>query len=342
MSGRLARGRAGEACVEKGHVAAVPPTRPFPSPFLVVGTALLDVRARTNARTPGARCRDGGVTLCAGGSGRNIAENLARLGAQVALLTVVGDDLAGSILVSATSAAGVDVSGVVVREGLSSGFFVALTGQGGQVREAVVDTRARGALDAACVRERAAGAIAGAGTVVAELALMPETLAAVRDEAARTGAWICFEAAACARRKDRLSQVAGAHLVKGNSWELCGLTNAVGTGEARTFDALARLLDRGARAALITLGAAGALLAAGGRRWRLRHAPQVAVDAAGAGDAFLAGFLDASSRGVCWADALRAAGAAGRIALGTTQSSPPELRREAVERLVGTMTVEEC
>lgn len=282
------------------------------------------------------------MTLCAGGSGRNIAENLARLGARVALLSVVGDDLAGSILMNATRAAGVDVSGVVVREGLSSGFFVALTEQGGKVREAVVDTRARGALDAACVRERASGAIAGSRTVIAELALMPETLAALKDEAARTGAKLCFEAAACARRRDRLSLVAGVNLVKGNSWELCGLTDAVGTGEARAFDALTKLLDRGARAALITLGAEGALLAAEGRRWRLRHPPQVAVDAAGAGDAFLAGFLEAGSRGASWADALRAAGAAGRIALGTTQSSPPELRREAVTELVGTMTVEEC
>jgi ribokinase len=58
---------------------------------------------------------------------------------------------------------------------------------------------------------------------------------------------------------------------------------------------------------LVTLGAAGSLLASGGRRWRAQAAPAVAVDTTGAGDVFLACLLDAAMAGLDEDAALRRA-----------------------------------
>jgi ribokinase len=58
------------------------------------------------------------------------------------------------------------------------------------------------------------------------------------------------------------------------------------TGEADPETAVAWLLDAGARGVIVTLGAAGALLADGSRRKRFPARAVEVVDATGAGDAF--------------------------------------------------------
>jgi sugar/nucleoside kinase (ribokinase family) len=52
------------------------------------------------------------VVVVPGGVGRNIAENLARLGTQVHLVSAVGADALGDELLAATAAARVDVGNV--------------------------------------------------------------------------------------------------------------------------------------------------------------------------------------------------------------------------------------
>jgi len=75
--------------------------------------------------------------------------------------------------------------------------------------------------------------------------------------------------------------------------------------------ALAELGDRGVMASVITLGSAGALLAARDGRW-LAQGPQVdVVSTVGSGDAFLGGLVRTLDAGGDWPEALRDAEAAG-------------------------------
>lgn len=78
--------------------------------------------------------------------------------------------------------------------------------------------------------------------------------------------------------------------------------------------------QRGARTAIVTLGAQGAVAALGSQAW-YAQAPQVEVMAAvGSGDALLGGFVLGFTRGMTILDALRlgvAAGAANAVTLGT-------------------------
>jgi sugar/nucleoside kinase (ribokinase family) len=69
-----------------------------------------------------------------------------------------------------------------------------------------------------------------------------------------------------------------------NEQELILLTGTTGT------DAALDLLDSGPAVA-VKLGSSGALLQAGGRRWRAPAAPVATVDTTGAGDCFDAGAI---------------------------------------------------
>lgn len=90
--------------------------------ILVVGSFVMDVIATTERIPPSGQTVYGlSFHMAPGGKGANQALQCARLGADVTMMGCVGDDLFGQKLLETPKAAGVDVSHVVVRPGISSG-----------------------------------------------------------------------------------------------------------------------------------------------------------------------------------------------------------------------------
>ena len=86
---------------------------------------------------------------------------------------------------------------------------------------------------------------------------------------------------------------------------------------------LGHCVDRGAQLAVCTLGAAGAIaLDTHGVQYRVAAEPADVVDTNGAGDAFMAGFLDAYLRGEDTALCLRAAARQATVALSSKHLHP--------------------
>lgn len=125
-------------------------------------------------------------------------------------------------------------------------------------------------------------------------------------------------------------------LLKPNAYELAQLTGADGdelesaaaAGDfGPTVAAARRLVDRGVRYVLATLGGAGAVLATADGAWTAVPPRIVPISTVGAGDSSLAGFLLAHVRGDSPADCLRTAVAygSGATALpGTTVPRPDQ------------------
>ena len=90
--------------------------------ILVVGRFVMDVIATTEQVPKSSQTVYGkSFHMAPGGKGANQALQCARLGADVTMMGCVGDDLFGKELLAVPQAAGVDVSRVVVREGVYSG-----------------------------------------------------------------------------------------------------------------------------------------------------------------------------------------------------------------------------
>lgn len=90
--------------------------------ILVVGSFVMDVIATTECVPPSGQTVYGReFHMAPGGKGANQALQCARLGADVTMMGCVGDDLFGEKLLEIPRAAGVDLSHVVVREGVTSG-----------------------------------------------------------------------------------------------------------------------------------------------------------------------------------------------------------------------------
>lgn len=90
--------------------------------ILVVGSFVMDVIATTERIPPSGQTVYGReFHMVPGGKGANQALQCARLGADVTMMGCVGDDLFGEKLLEIPRTAGIDLTHVVVREGVTSG-----------------------------------------------------------------------------------------------------------------------------------------------------------------------------------------------------------------------------
>ncbi|NJN54298.1 MAG: hypothetical protein HC804_05785 [Anaerolineae bacterium] len=120
---------------------------------LVVGATLLDTKGKPEAGLEPNTSNPAMVRVTRGGTARNVAENLALLGAEVVLLSAIGDDLIGHSLVEQTAVSGVDVTNVQVIEGERTGTYMALLEEDGSLAVALDDVRVMQHITAAYLQQ---------------------------------------------------------------------------------------------------------------------------------------------------------------------------------------------
>lgn len=287
---------------------------------LVVGDVVTDVLAVLSGPLAVGSDTPAEVRLTAGGSAANTAVWLARAGAAVTLAATVGDDPAGEARLAELSAAGVRLA---VRRcpGASTGTVVVLTGP--DERSMLCDRGANLLLAPSDVDDGLAVASA------THLHLSGYTLFDERSrtagryalaEARRRGLTTSVDAASAAplhRAEGFLDWVRGADLLFANLDEARVLAGGSGVPVA-----LAGALAGVTGAAVVKLGASGAVWARGAEVISVPAEPAVAVDPTGAGDAFAAGLLAAWLAGESPLEALRAGARLGARAVGTVGARP--------------------
>lgn len=108
---------------------------------VVIGGANVDIKVRSLAPVQARTSNPGRSHTTSGGVGRNVAENLARLGTPTQLIAAVGRDTAGERLLSDTRAAGVRVDHVH-RSAHPTGTYTAVLDADGDMLVAVADMAA--------------------------------------------------------------------------------------------------------------------------------------------------------------------------------------------------------
>ena len=84
---------------------------------VVIGGANVDISVSSKTPLVPHDSTPGEIHCSPGGVARNVAENLSRLGVNVSLISVVGNDLFGQRLQEATAQAGVNVDALHVLPG---------------------------------------------------------------------------------------------------------------------------------------------------------------------------------------------------------------------------------
>ena len=298
----------------------------------MIGGANMDIKCRIAGRMAPASSNPGAAVLVPGGVARNIAENLARMGAAASLVSIVGRDHFGDLLGRETARAGVDLGGTMRGRG-PTGFYAATLDAGGEL---IVGVAAMGILEQLTPRRLQAQRriVAAADLVIADSNLPGETLAWLIDFAARRDLRLAIEAVSVPKggRLKRLLR-AGRPLFA----LFCNRAEAKAlTGRAQMRGAARRLHALGVANVGIGLGRRGMFVssAAGGQA-TVPAMPARIVDVTGAGDAAVAGTLFGLLRGETLPVAARYGQAAAALTVACAQSVNPRLSRKAIAHCVG-------
>ena len=259
-----------------------------------VGSAAADIKARMSRAALDTTDVPGRIRLTPGGVSRNIAENLARLGAHSIFVGVFGDDTPGRAVIESSRAAGVDVRPILRARHATASLAVILDAAGRQIAGVfsgdILDTLAPGDLAAHLDTIRHADAlITDGGTPQA-------TLIRLADAAPPAALFYCNPASVALA--PRILPVLGrCDLVTCNHLEAEALTGVPIGSEADALRAAGELVTRGVRHAVVTLGPDGIAYADATRREHRPAQPAQAIDATGAGDALAAAMIFALLRG---------------------------------------------
>ena len=109
--------------------------------ILVIGACGVDVVGRLQGELQPGTSSPARIRTSFGGVARNVAENLARLGQPVSLLSVVGKDRLGEEALALTRQAGVDVSAVYATDKFPTGFYMGVISENGTRQFAFDDMR---------------------------------------------------------------------------------------------------------------------------------------------------------------------------------------------------------
>lgn len=275
----------------------------------VVGSVNRDVVGRVpRIPSPGETLLATGFSRGGGGKGANQVVAAARAGgADAAFIGAVGDDSDGAELRALLEADGIDVSGLATAAEQPTGMALISVDEAAE-NTIVVVAGANRALTALTARQREL--VAAADVVAAQLEIPVELVASAADARA-AGALLVLNAAPSEPLTDAATAARILPLVDVlvvNEHELTDIAGLVDREAA--IDALAAQVP----ALVVTLGAAGSIIALSDEREEVPAFPVTPVDTTGAGDTFCGVFAAHLAPGPLRIDRLAAAARAGAAA----------------------------
>ena len=301
------------------------PRKPY---VALIGGANLDISAHSNAAPVMGESNPGRILCSPGGVARNVAENLLRLGVDVRLLSVLGDDAFAAALRQAAVAIGLDLTACTILEGARTATYLSLHGVGGDMGVAVNDMGILEQLTPALLA-RHTDLLKAARAVVVDCNVRPDVLHWLCHEPANP---VVFAQAVSVAKCQKLLPVLGQlQTRKANRMEAQALTG-MDIADMPSAQAAARALhQRGVRQVVFSLGAEGAMWCdADGTVGHSATRPVQMASATGARDALLSGLVYSHLQAMPLELSVRFAMACAELTLSSTFANAPELSAVAI------------
>lgn len=267
-----------------------------------------------------------------GGKGSDMAVQAARLGASVAYVGVVGDDTHGREFTELMRAEKIDVTGLRVDPGKPTGVGIIIKDTRGH-NAIVVDMGANGLFGKADI-DASAPLLKDAKVALAQLEIPLETALHGLAKAKAAGATTILNPAPA--RDLRNADLSAVDIVTPNETEARIVAGLPPEADIPLAEIAAVLLERGCRAVVMTLGAAGARVFTRDGSTAIAPCPVEVVDSNGAGDSFNAGLAVALSEGKSLPDAARFANAVAGLCCTRWETVPSYHTRTEVDAFLAT------
>ncbi len=296
----------------------MPNSSPDVAQVVVVGSAHMDLIANApRLPSPGESVLGSNFTMYPGGKGGNQAVAAAQQGASTAIVTCVGSDAFGDLLRESFAKKQVDISLLQVDTVQATGVSPVLMGSDGEYASIIVPGASLSMTPAHL--KPASDALCSCDVLMLQLEIGLRTSAAAASRARSAGATVIMNVAPAAA----LSHAPDweiwrdVDILLANRDEAEALSGVAVDDVAHAIRAATSLrISLGIAAVIVTLGAAGAVLADESGNLHVPGYHVDVLDTIGAGDTFAGSVAAAVARGLELQEAIRLGNAAAALAVG--------------------------
>lgn len=260
----------------------------------VIGSTNMDLVSYTDTIPAAGETREAtGFHTACGGKGANQAVAAGKLGANVMMVTVIGDDLFGEKSMDNFMDNNIDTEYVWTATGVASGVATILVDSTSQNR-ILIHKGANACLTPEVIDE-AADALRECGLIVLQLEIPLETVYAAIDFGVANGIPVLLNPAP-ATKELSMEKACLCDFFVPNETELAILTGMPTGTEAEIKKAAMSLVNRGLKNVIVTMGSKGSMWVSKNDFLVVPAQTVDAVDTTGAGDSFIGCFVENYSR----------------------------------------------
>jgi pseudouridine kinase len=297
--------------------------------IVVVGNAGMDIVGRPWAPLVLGSSAPGEVRLSPGGVARNVAENLARLGSPVTLVTAVGDDVGGQRILESAGEVGIDVGLCRTIPGARTGTYLALLTHEGMLHVALDDMGLSQAIGPEIFNDNPS-VIQEAAAVFLDGNVPARTIVEILELAAPAGVPVAADPTSVSLAPRWHGFLKDLWLITPNEAEAAALCPhpVPHADRDRALDAARHLVGEGVEMALVTMAEFGVGYASSETSGHVPAVQTDVVDPTGAGDALTAAVIFALLNGIPLDESVRLGASAASLTLRTQGSVVPDLSLE--------------
>ena len=294
--------------------------------ILVIGATLLDTKGQpTHGLEPNVS-NTAIIRNTRGGSARNVAENLGLLGANVTLLSAVGDDISGRRLLAQTAMANVRVEHVRIVPDVATGSYIGIIDEDGSTAVALTDTRVMDHLTPDYLyRQR--HLFRQTDLIVFDGSLSEHAIEVIFFLAEQYKIPVCADPSSRRLTYKIEPYLAKLYLAVPNEAEAAALCGIEGMDDLlKSRRQLAQtLVSRGVKIAIVTISGFGFVYATEHENGAVPALGSEIVEATGAGDAITAAVIIGLLEGMPVVECMRLGASAAGLALQTAETVVPNL-----------------
>jgi pseudouridine kinase len=306
------------------------------APFVtVIGGANIDIHGRSNKALRRKDSNPGMVHTSAGGVARNIAENLARLGVDSRLISAIGNDHHGQMLMRLCRDAGIDMQYVQEIDSVSTSTYLSVVDDEGDMQVAVADMSIIDHLGAERLQPLQA-ALGQSSLMILDTNLADDALAWLANTFAEKTIFVDTVSTRKALRIKPYLQFI--HTLKLSTIEAEALTGSEARTQTQLRKIAKQLHSQGVERVFITRGDKGVFFSDGIVQdvQKLQRVKRDVHNTGGAGDAFLAGLAYAWLEDWPLEESVSFALAAADITLSHPATASPALSLAAINHTLET------
>lgn len=297
---------------------------------VVVGGVNVDISGTSFTPIVPGDSNPGHVTLAMGGVGRNIAENMSRLGLRVSMITALGEDSHAQQLRASCRETGIDLTHSLVVPGGRTSTYLCLNDSNGEIVVAVSDMAIYDQLTPAFLQSKL-DILNRAALVVLEGNLSQESIDFLAAHCTAPMAADPVSSKKAAKLKNAQGRFA---FMKPNRMEASLLTGVEITDDASLDEAAHAFFRKGLPNVFISLGSRGVYFNDGKERDIVPCFPCKVVNTTGCGDAFMAAAALGFVKGCSLREMARLGLAASNICAQADSAVNPRISMEAIDSIL--------